>query len=75
MEAPRQSGGGQSSGRSVANWKPAFSNEEDDSVAVYAKRFSEVDRINDMDALMGFTAFSVGPPRMGWMINMTQVLN
>lgn len=66
--------GGQSSGRSGASWKPAVAGADDeDAAAVYIKRFAEVDRINEMDHQMGFGAFSVGPPRVGWMINMTQV--
>lgn len=74
---PVGGGGGQSTGRSGANWKPAFpgaGGDEEDAAVVYAKRFSEVDRINEMDSQMGFGAFAVGPPRMGWMINMCQVL-
>lgn len=67
-------GGGQSSGRSGANWKPALPGADDeDQSAVYAKRFAEMDRINEIDSMMGFGAFSVGPPRVGWMINMVQV--
>lgn len=72
---PRGGSGGQSSGRSGANWKPALAGaDEEDQAVVFAKRFAEMDRINEMDAMMGFGAFSVGPPRVGWMINMVQVL-
>lgn len=66
--------GGQSSGRSGARFKRSVDDEEDQQ-AVFAKRFAEVDRINELDDQMGFGAFSVGPPRLGWMINMTQVID
>lgn len=66
--------GGQSAGRSGAAWKPATGGgEEEDNAQIFAKRMAEVDRANEMDAQMGFGAFSVGPPRLGWMINMAQV--
>jgi hypothetical protein len=66
--------GGQSAGRSGANWKPAIPGADDeDNAQVHMKRFTEVDKINEMDSQMGFGAFAVGPPRMGWMINMAQV--
>lgn len=66
--------GGQSSGRAGANWKPALPGaDDDDSAQINVKRFAEVDKINEMDNQMGFGAFAVGPPRMGWMINMAQV--
>jgi hypothetical protein len=70
-------GGGQSAGRSGPRWKPKGSyngDEPEDPMATYAQRFADVDRINDLDAQMGFGAFASGPPRMGWMINMTAVL-
>ena len=77
-DQPRMTdGGGQSAGRSGAHWKPkgSYNGEEaEDSTAVYAQRFADVDRINDLDAQMGFGAFNSGPPRMGWMINMSAVL-
>lgn len=65
-------GGGQPSGRSGGRWKRSLEDEEDTQV-IYSKRFQEVDRINELDDRMGFGAFAVGPPRLGWMINMTQV--
>lgn len=66
--------GGQSAGRSGANWKPALLGADDeDNTQVYVKRFAEIDKINEMDSQMGFGAFAVGPPRLGWMINMAQV--
>jgi len=37
------------------------------------KRFEEADRIGAIDDQMGFTNFTNGPSRLGWMLNMRSV--
>jgi hypothetical protein len=66
---------GQSSGRSRGRFKAGSfgGGEDEDNAAVFAQRFADVDRTNEMDAQMGFGLFASGPPRVGWMINMSAV--